>query len=115
MSNLAENLKLDLLDVCALDDLDVNLGVGALINGRQIALFRLPSGEVLAVGNYDPQSEANVLSRGLVGSLKGRKVVASPLYKHHYDLFTGECLEDASVRIPVYEVQVEQGRVKVAV
>jgi len=115
MTNLAENLQRNLLDVCALDELDVNLGVGALIRGRQLALFRLPSGEVLAVGNHDPQAEANVLSRGLVGSLKGRKVVASPIYKHHYDLYTGECLEDASVRIPVYEVTVEQGRVMVAI
>lgn len=115
MTNLAENLTRDVLDVCAVDDLDINLGVGALIRGRQLALFRLPSGEVLAVGNYDPQAEANVVSRGLVGDLKGRRVVASPIYKHHYDLYTGECLEDPSVRIPVYEVIVAEGRVRVAV
>jgi NAD(P)H-dependent nitrite reductase small subunit len=115
MSNLAEKLDREVLAVCAVDDLETNLGVGALVKGRQIAIFKLRSGEVLAVGNHDPFSGANVLSRGLVGDLKGHKVVASPLYKQHFDLYTGECLEDPAVRIPVYEVIVDAGKVMVAV
>ncbi|MCC2637128.1 MAG: assimilatory nitrite reductase small subunit [Moraxellaceae bacterium] len=108
-SNLAEPLQA--VDICALDDLKPGLGVCALVNGQQVALFRLRDGAIFAVGNHDPFSGANVISRGLTGDLKGRKVVASPLYKQHFDLATGECLEDASVRLPVWAVQVSEGRV----
>lgn len=110
-SNLAEALVP--VEVCALDELVPGLGVGALVNGQQVALFRLRSGDIFAVGNYDPFSEANVISRGLTGDLKGRKVVASPVYKQHFDLVTGECLEEPGVALPVYAVRVEGNRVSV--
>ena len=93
--------------VCKLNNLLPGIGVGALVNGLQVAVFRLRNGDIFAVGNRDPFSDANVLSRGLTGSLKGCKVVASPIYKKHFDLVTGICLEDTSVRIPVYAVQVD--------
>lgn len=99
--------------ICKVHDIPVNLGVGALVQGEQVALFHLPGGEIYALGNFDPFSEANVLSRGLVGDLRGQKVVASPIYKHHFDLRTGECLEDSSVRIPAYAVQVQDDEVYV--
>ena len=67
-----------------------------------------------AIDNFDPQSDANVLSRGLTGSLGGRIVVASPLYKHHFDLRTGECLEAAELSLRAYAVRVEGGRVQVS-
>ena len=44
--------------------------------------------------NHDPRSGANVIGRGIVGSVKGELVVASPLYKQHYCLRSGRCLED---------------------
>ena len=97
----------NLVKVCPVAELPVNLGVGALVKGQQVAVFKLKSGEIYAVGNFDPFSEANVLSRGLVGDLQGHKVVASPIYKHHYNLATGECLEDESVKIPAYSVVVQ--------
>lgn len=107
--NLAESLQS--VDVCALDDLKPGLGVCALVNGQQVALFRLRNGDVFAIGNHDPFSGSNVISRGLTGDLKGRKVVASPLYKQHFDLATGECLEDPGVCLPVWAVQVVGERV----
>lgn len=97
----------NLVKVCPVAELPVNLGVGALVKGQQVAVFKLKSGDIYAVGNFDPFSEANVLSRGLVGDLQGHKVVASPIYKHHYNLVTGECLEDQSVKIPAYPVVVQ--------
>ena len=45
---------------------------------RQIAIFRVGDA-IYALDNYDPHSEANVLSRGLVGDLNGEPVVA-PLF-----------------------------------
>ena len=110
-SNLAASLTA--FAVCKLSDLQPGVGVGALVNGQQIALFRQRNDDIYAISNYDPLSEANVISRGLTGDLKGFKVVASPIYKQHFDLATGQCLEDASVQLPVYAVEVSGDQVSV--
>ena len=99
--------------VCPLEDIVPNTGVAALVDGEQVAVFRLDDDSVHAVGNRDPFSRANVLSRGIVGDLKGELVVASPVYKQHFNLRTGRCVEDASARIPVYAARVEDGWVVV--
>lgn len=99
--------------VCALADIVPGTGVCALVGGEQVAVFRLDDDSVHAVGNRDPFSRANVLSRGIVGDLKGEVVVASPVYKQHFSLRSGRCAEDASVRIPVYAARVEDGQVVV--
>ncbi|MCB5186422.1 nitrite reductase small subunit NirD [Methylobacillus caricis] len=97
--------------VCSLEDIWPNTGVCALINGRQIAIFRMKSDVLYAIDNHDPHSGANVLSRGIVGDLGGEPVVASPIYKHHYQLRTGECVEDASTQLNTYPVQLRDGMV----
>ena len=99
--------------VCLLEDIVPNAGVAALVDGEQVALFRLDDDSIHAIGNRDPFSRANVLSRGIVGDLKGELVVASPVYKQHFSLRTGRCVEDASARIPVYVARVEEGWVVV--
>ena len=98
--------------ICELERILPDAGVCALVGGEQVAIFRV-EGSVYAVGNRDPFSDANVLSRGIVGDVKGELVVASPVYKQHFSLRTGRCLEDASVRIPVYAARVEEGFVVV--
>jgi nitrite reductase (NADH) large subunit len=96
--------------VCALEDIQSDAGVCALVDGQQIAIFRL--GESLyALDNLDPASDANVLSRGIVGDVQGELVVASPIYKHHYSLLTGRCLEDATRSVNVYAVRLTASRV----
>ena len=103
--------------VCDMDDLLPNLGVCAKVADKQVAIFKIMENgkpNLFAIDNHDPFSEANVLSRGIVGDLKGHTVVASPIYKHHFDLVTGQCLED-DVRIPVYPVRVQNGQVEVMV
>lgn len=102
-----------MLDVCALEDLVANAGVCALVDGRQVALFYLPGEpeQVFAIANYDPIGKANVLSRGLVGDSKGELVVASPLFKQHFSLSTGRCLEDPSVKVRTYAAKISSGRV----
>ena len=100
--------------ICAVGDILPQAGVCALVAGRQIAVFR--AGEALyALDNIDPASEASVLSRGIVGDVKGEIVVASPLYKHHYSLQTGRCLEDPAESVNVYPVRAMDGRVWVSV
>lgn len=99
--------------LCSEDDLVPDSGVCALLNDAQIALFWLPASTppLYAIGNHDPLGGANVLSRGIVGDLDGEPVVASPLYKHHYSLRTGQCLEDSAVKVPVYDVTLRDGLV----
>jgi len=99
--------------ICTLTDLVPNIGVPALVNGEQVALFRLKDGNVYAVSNFDPFSQANVIARGITGSLKGFDVVASPIYKQHFDLRTGICLEDDSVALKTYKVQVDGEQVSI--
>lgn len=99
--------------VCALDQIVPDTGVCALLNGRQVAVFRVGADapRVFAIDNYDPNSDAAVLSRGLVGSIGDRIVVASPIYKQHFDLATGECLEAPHNGVASYPVRVEDGRI----
>ena len=100
--------------VCAADDILPNTGVCALVAGRHVAVFRIGDNQFHAIDNIDPQSGASVLSRGLVGSLGDRVVVASPLYKNHFDLRTGECLEAPQNSVRPHAVRVDGGRVLVA-
>ena len=100
--------------VCAVEEIVPNTGVCALLQGQQVAVFRMNEGEesrVFAIGNYDPNSDAAVLSRGLVGNLGERLVVASPIYKHHFDLQTGECLEAPEHSVPTWPARIEGGKV----
>ena len=99
--------------VCALDDIVPNTGVCALVNGGQVAVFHVDdgSGSVFAIDNFDPCSQVAVLSRGLIGNLGERIVVASPIYKQHFDLRTGECIEAPENSVRVYPARVAGGKV----
>jgi nitrite reductase (NADH) small subunit len=103
----------DTAPLCLEDDLIAGSGVCALLGAQQVALFWLPqlTPALYAIGNFDPLGGASVLSRGIVGDIGGEPVVASPLYKHHYSLRTGHCLEDAGASVPVYAVTLRDGRV----
>ena len=102
------------VDVCSIDDLQPNSGVCALVDNQQVAIFYMPKEQAIyAIDNYDPFGDVHVLSRGVIGDIQGRSMVASPLYKQHFDLETGQCFEDDTVKVPVYGVQINAGRVKV--
>ncbi len=100
-------------DVCAVDDILPGTGVRALVQGRHVAVFRLGTDRFFAIDNVDPKSGASVLSRGLLGNLGERLVVASPLYKNHFDLQTGECLEAPEHSVRAHGVRVEGALVSV--
>lgn len=90
--------------ICRIDDIVPDTGVCALVAGRQVAVFRVKE-ELYAIDNIDPHSGAAVLSRGLVGSLGDRVVVASPIHKQHFDLRTGECLEAPQHGVQAWQVR----------
>jgi len=91
--------------VCRYDHLVPELGVAALVEGEQVALFRTFDGMLHAIGNRDPFSGAYVLSRGIVGSAGATATVASPVFKQVFDLGTGRCLSDPEVGVPVHDVR----------
>lgn len=103
--------------ICALSDILPGAGVCALVGGQQVAVFSV-AGEVFALGNRDPFTGANVMSRGLTGSYAragaagpkevGLKVV-SPLLKNAFDLRSGQSLDDPAVWLPVYAARVDGG------
>ncbi len=101
--------------IIAKDKLTPDAGVCALVNGKQVAIFfDRKTDQLFAIDNYCPASKANVLSRGLITSVKDVLTVSSPLYKEHFSLTTGECLENDTLSVPVYEVRVTDGMVEVA-
>jgi nitrite reductase (NADH) small subunit len=95
--------------VCAVEDIVPNTGVCALVQERHVAVFRVEDDvqRLYAIDNFDPNAQASVLSRGLVGNLGARIVVASPIYKQHFDLATGECLEAPENSVKAYPVRLQ--------
>jgi nitrite reductase (NADH) small subunit len=104
--------------VCEHRDLVSHSGVVVWLDGAQVALFYLPGAEgrsLYAIDNHDPQSGANVIGRGLVGNIKGEMVVASPIYKQHFRLEDGSCLEYPQQRLRVWPVRLNGSVVEVGV
>ena len=96
----------DWITVCELARLTPGRGIAALLpDGRQVALFVDRTGRAYAIDNRDPFTGAAVLSRGLTGTHQGRPFVASPLLKQRFDLESGRCLDDETVRVTAYEVK----------
>lgn len=101
------------ISICKNQDLIAGTGVCALHQGEQVAVYKMHGTEELyALSNFDPFGEANVLSRGLTGSIGETLVVASPLYKQHFCLKTGACLEDSTVKIKTYQVRLHDNHIQ---
>lgn len=103
--------------LCSRGDLVANSGVVAWVDGAQVALFYLPGEasdkQLYAVDNRDPKSGANVIGRGIVGSLGGDLVIAAPLYKQHYRLEDGTCLEYPEQQLRTWPVRLQGDRVEI--
>ena len=93
--------------ICNLEDILIGTGVCALVGEEEVAVFKTSAG-VFAVSNMDPFTQAQVISRGLIGETEGRYYVASPLHKQRFDLQTGVCFEDDLVALKVFEVQLDE-------
>jgi len=104
--------------ICQQDDLINDSGICALLkDDQQVAIFYLKSTQqTYAISNYDPIGEANVLYRGIIGSIEEDIVVSSPLYKQHFSLTSGQCIQDEAISVDVFETRIvdEQVQLKVA-
>jgi nitrite reductase (NADH) small subunit len=98
--------------VCRLDDIVPGTGVCALVEGQQVAVFRVGE-QVWALSNRDPFSGANVMARGIVGDRNGVLKVSSPVYKHNFALDSGVCLDRDDVQLKTFRARVVDGVVEV--
>lgn len=110
---MTSSLTMTWTTICPLDRILPNTGVCALVAGQQVAIFRVGDSAVYAIDNYDPFSKAFVLSRGIVGDRNGIPKVASPIYKQNFNLITGQCLDDETVSIATYTVQVVNNTIQI--
>ncbi len=103
--------------VCTVDDLVADSGIAVWTEDGPVAVFYLPRRlpALFAISHTDPFSGSNVLARGITGDLNGEPVVASPLYKQHFSLRTGVCLEDDSARVKVYPVLLDGDQIRLEV
>jgi nitrite reductase (NADH) small subunit len=112
---LAQQTVTEWITICPLSRILPNTGVCALVAGQQVAIFRVGEGaDLFAISNYDPFSQAFVLSRGIVGDRQGIPKVASPIFKQNFDLRTGQCLDDETVTIPTFPTRIVEDQVQVA-
>ena len=98
--------------ICDANDLQEMVGARALLGDKQVAMFRV-KGKLYAIDAIDPFTDAAVLARGIVGSLKQQVVVASPLLKQHFNLETGQCLEEESVKLQTFDIREHAGKIEV--
>ncbi len=120
--------------IANVDDVPFNRGVAALVESVEgiatpVAVFRLGGGDInlvdgvagrwYCVDHVDPATLVPVMARGLVGSVSppvsdtntAIDIVVSPIYKHRYDLATGRCLNDDTLRLTTHEVAIVERKV----
>jgi nitrite reductase (NADH) small subunit len=89
-------------------------GIGAKLGIHQVALFWIPEldNRIFALSNYCPFSGVHIIARGIVGDIGGEPVIASPLYKQHFSLLDGRCLERPEMALDTWEVRLEGDQIQ---
>ncbi|GAA0792165.1 nitrite reductase small subunit NirD [Marinobacterium sediminicola] len=102
-------------DLCGRDDLIPGSGVAVKIGSQAAALYWPEPGreQLFALAHRDPFSQAEVLAWGLLCEQGGEWSVAAPLYKQHFRLNDGVCLEQPEVVLPTWPVRFNGDRVEV--
>jgi nitrite reductase (NADH) small subunit len=113
------------VDVGSVADLESDGHVVARVGGREIGVLRdRGTGAVHGLRNRCPHHGGplclGTVRERLAGppggyELTGRKVLRCPWHGWEFDLETGRCLDDPSLRAAVYRARVESGRVLVQV
>jgi len=115
----------DWVDVGSAADLESAGRLVTRIGGREVGVLLDPAdGRVRGVRNRCPHHGAPLcLGRirdretGAPGryELSGRRVLRCPWHGWEFDLETGRCVDEPSLRTAVYEAQVVDGRVRLLV
>lgn len=114
MTTTLERTARQWFEICTLTELEPEWGEAALIDGTQVAVFRLWDDRIVVTSNLDPRTGAAVMARGIVGTRGGVPTIASPLHKEAYSLLTGECFSNPELRLRIHPSRVIDGRVQVA-
>jgi nitrite reductase (NADH) large subunit len=94
--------------VAAEKDLPTDGGIAVRYGKAQIALFRIGSkNEIYATQNMCPHKQQMVLARGIVGDAAGTPKVACPMHKRTFDLRTGSCFSDDTLKIDTFPVRLD--------
>ncbi|GAA2000890.1 nitrite reductase small subunit NirD [Brevibacterium samyangense] len=99
--------------LCTLAALEPEWGAGALVDGHQLAVFRLRDDRVFVTDNIDPDTGSAVLARGICGDKAGRPTIASPLLKAVFDLEDGRCYTNTDLQLRTYPARTVNGTVEV--
>ena len=110
-------------DIGSLDELERAGRLVARVGGREVGVVRDPDGgRLVGVRNRCPHHGAPLClgrvrerAAGTPGryELEGRKVLRCPWHGWEFDLDTGVCRDEPSMRAAVYPVRVEGSRVLV--
>ena len=100
---------MDMTMVARVSDIPKGEGKIFQFQGKEIALFHLESGEILAIENHCPH-RGGPLAHGI---LCGEAVIC-PLHGWRIDLRSGEVLDEKD-RVEVYPVRIERGEIRVSV
>lgn len=87
---------------CNVNDIDLRGSRTLVVNNMEIALFRLSSGEILAVENKCPH-KGGALSEGMVCGTK----IHCPLHDWKIDLYSGVVMEPDKGCVVTFEVEVD--------
>ncbi|MEI8619292.1 nitrite reductase (NAD(P)H) small subunit [Pseudoalteromonas sp. B193] len=99
-------------NIGTIDNLVANSGVCALVNNQQVAIFYIPQNPTLCLPLATTTRLAKpTYCRVALGSVDNKLVVSSPLYKQHFCLETGECLEAEAIHLPVFNAKIEDDSV----
>ncbi|MER6471429.1 nitrite reductase (NAD(P)H) small subunit [Streptomyces collinus] len=92
--------------VCELHRLVPGRGIAALLpDDRPVAVFRDCADRLYTIDNRDPFGGAAALSRGLTIGTHRAARSRPPRCRSGFDLETGQCLDDESVRVTTYRVR----------
>jgi nitrite reductase (NADH) small subunit len=110
------------VDVGSLADLERDGRLVARVNGREVGVVAEPDGTPHGIRNRCPH-HGGPLCLGTVAErvagdpgvyeLTGRRSLRCPWHGWEFDLVTGVCVDEPSLRAAVYPVRVEAGRVLV--
>lgn len=111
-----------LRDVGALAELERDGRLLARVDGREIGVLLGPDGRPHAIRNRCPHHGAPLCLGRVVGRLggapgrfepTGQTILRCPWHGWEFDLETGRCLVEETMRVAVYPVRIDAGRVLV--
>ncbi|MGH3022877.1 MAG: Rieske (2Fe-2S) protein [Gaiellaceae bacterium] len=112
------------VDVGSVADLERDGRLIARVNGREVGVVAEPDGTLHGIRNRCPHHGGPLclgrISERVEGepglyALAGRCVLRCPWHGWEFDLDTGACLDEPSLRAAVYAARREEGRVLVQV